>query len=131
MKYIFQSILFIITLFCVNSLLYAKPSLNQKPRLYAIVIGISDYPNANFSSKFAKNDAIAIYHRLKGQVEDIYIEGNIKLLNQPAQTTQIAIQQAFVDIKFKIKAGDVFVLYIASEAGRVDDEYYLGSRLAK
>lgn len=117
--------LFIITLFCVNGLLYAKPSLNQKTKLYAVVIGIGEYPKANFSSPFAKNDATAIYHRLKAQVGNIYTEGSIKLLNQPEQTTKIAIQQDLEDIKFKIKAGDVFVLYIASEAGRVDDEYYL------
>ena len=89
------------------------------------MIGIGDYPNAKFSSKFAKNDATAIYHRLKAQVEDIYIEGNIKLLNQPAQTTQVTIQQAFEDIKPKIKPTDMFVLFIAGEADRVDEEYYL------
>ena len=113
------------TLFCVNSWIYAKPSMSQKPKLYAVVIGIGDYPNANFSSKFAKNDAIAIYHRLKGQVEDIYIEGNIKLLNQPAQTTQVTIQQAFEDIKPKIKPEDIFILYIAGEADRIDETFYL------
>ena len=125
MKHIFQIFLFVITLFGVNGALYAKPSMSQKAKLYAVVIGIGDYPNANFSSKFAKNDAIAIYHRLKGQVEDIYIEGNIKLLNQPAQTTQVTIQQAFEDIKPKIKPTDMFVLFIAGEADRVDEEYYL------
>lgn len=125
MKLIFRNILFIITLFCVNSWIYAKPSMSQKPKLYAVVIGIGDYPNAKFSSKFAKNVATAIYHRLKAQVEDIYIEGNIKLLNQPAQTTQVTIQQAFEDIKPKIKPTDMFVLFIAGEADRVDEEYYL------
>ena len=106
-------------------MLYAKPSMNQKPKLHAIVIGIGDYPNANFSSKFAKNDAIAIYHRLKGQIGEIYTEGSIKLLNQPEQTRQAAIQQAFIEIKFKIKPEDVFVLYIAGEADRIDETYYL------
>lgn len=125
MNKIFKRILLIIALFCVNSLLYANPSLNKKPKLYALVIGIGEYPNANFSSKFAKNDATAIYHRLKAQVEDIYIEGNIKLLNQPAQTTQVTIQQAFEDIKPKIKPTDMFVLFIAGEADLVDEEYYL------
>lgn len=125
MKLIFRNILFIITLFCVNSWIYAKPSMSQKPKLYAVVIGIGDYPNAKFSSKFAKNVATAIYHRLKAQVEDIYIEGNIKLLNQPAQTTQVTIQQAFEDIKPKIKPTDMFVLFIAGEADRVGEEYYL------
>lgn len=43
-------------LFCVNSWIYAKPSMSQKPKLYAVVIGIGGYPNAKFSSKFAKND---------------------------------------------------------------------------
>lgn len=125
MKPIFRNILFIITLFCVNGLLYAKPSMSQKPKLYAVVIGIGEYPKANFSSKFAKNDAIAIYHRLKGQIGEIYTEGSIKLLNQPEQTTQAAIQQAFIEIKFKIKPEDVFVLYIAGEANRIDETYYL------
>ena len=103
MKHIFQIFLFVITLFCVNGALYAKPLMSQKPKLYAVVIGVGDYPNANFSSKFAKNDAIAIYHRLKGQIGEIYTEGSIKLLNRPEQTTQAAIQQAFIEIKPKIK----------------------------
>ncbi len=118
-------ILCIIIFFCVNSWLYAEPSMSQKPKLYAVVIGIGDYPNANFSSKFAKNDAIAIYHRLKGQIGEIYTEGSIKLLNRPEQTTQAAIQQAFIEIKPKIKPEDVFVLYIAGEADRIDETYYL------
>ena len=125
MKPIFQIFLFVITLFCVNGALYAKPLMSQKPKLYAVVIGVGDYPNANFSSKFAKNDAIAIYHRLKGQIGEIYTEGSIKLLNQPEQTTQAAIQQTFIEIKSKIKPEDVFVLYIAGEADRIDETYYL------
>ena len=125
MKHIFQIFLFVITLFCVNGALYAKPLMSQKPKLYAVVIGVGDYPNANFSSKFAKNDAIAIYHRLKGQIGEIYTEGSIKLLNQPEQTTQAAIQQTFIEIKSKIKPEDVFVLYIAGEADRIDETYYL------
>ncbi len=125
MKPIFRNILFIITLFCVNGLLYAKPSMSQKPKLYAVVIGIGEYPKANFSSKFAKNDAIAIYHRLKAQVGEIYTEGNIQLLNRPEQTTHTSIQQAFDDVKSKIKPTDTFVMFIAGEADRVDEEYYL------
>ena len=125
MKPIFRNILFIITLFCVNGALYAKPLMNQKPKLYAVVIGVGDYPNANFSSKFSKNDATAIYHRLKGQIGEIYTEGSIKLLNQPEQTTQAAIQQTFIEIKSKIKPEDVFVLYIAGEADRIDETFYL------
>ena len=125
MKHIFQIFLFVITLFCVNNLLYAKPLMSQKPKLYAVVIGVGDYPNANFSSKFSKNDATAIYHRLKRQVGDIYTEGSIKLLNQPEQTTEVIIRQAFLDIKPKIKSNDLFVLYITGEADRVDEEYYL------
>ena len=120
-----KKIFFIILIFWMNVLLYAKPSLNQKPKLYALVIGIGDYPNAHFSSKFAKNDATAIYHRLKRQVGDIYTEGSIKLLNQPEQTTQAAIQQTFIEIKSKIKPEDVFVLYIAGEADRIDETFYL------
>ncbi len=112
-------------LFCINGIVYANPLLNEKPKLYAIVIGIGEYPNAGFSSKFAKNDAIAIYHRLKGQIGEIYTEGSIKLLNRPEQTTQAAIQQAFIEIKPKIKPEDVFVLYIAGEADRIDETYYL------
>ena len=125
MNKVFKRILLIIALFGINSWLYAEPSMSQKPKLYVVVIGIGDYPNANFSSKFAKNDAIAIYHRLKGQIGEIYTEGSIKLLNQPEQTTQAAIQQTFIEIKSKIKPEDVFVLYIAGEADRIDETYYL------
>ena len=117
--------LFIITFFCINSWIYANPVLNKKPKLYSLVIGIGEYPNANFSSKFAKNDAIAIYQRLKAQIGYTYIEGNIQLLNRPEQTTHTSIQQAFDDVKSKIKPTDTFVMFIAGEADRVDEEYYL------
>ena len=43
MKHIFQIFLFVITLFGVNGALYAKPSMSQKAKLYAVVIGIGDY----------------------------------------------------------------------------------------
>lgn len=125
MSNLFKRVLLIISVFCIHGLLYANPSLEKKPKLYAIVIGIGEYPKANFSSKFAENDATAIYHRLKGQIGEIYTEGSIKLLNQPEQTTQAAIQQAFIEIKSKIKPEDVFVLYIAGEADRIDETYYL------
>lgn len=124
-KFKLKTISFIISLFCMSSLLYANPSLEKKPKLYAIVIGIGEYPKANFSSKFAKNDANTIYQKLKAQVGYAYREGNIKLLNQPEQTTHTTIQQAFEDMKSKIKPTDIFVMFIAGEAARVGEEYYL------
>lgn len=125
MSNLFKKILLFIYIFFINGLLYANPSLEKKPKLYAIVIGIGEYPKANFSSKFAKNDAIAIYQRLKAQIGYTYIEGNIQLLNRPEQTTHTSIQQAFDDVKSKIKPTDTFVMFIAGEADRVDEEYYL------
>lgn len=125
MSNLFKRVLLIISVFCIHGLLYANPSLEKKPKLYAIVIGIGEYPKANFSSKFAKNDAIAIYQRLKAQIGYTYIEGNIQLLNRPEQTTHTSIQQAFDDVKSKIKPTDTFVMFIAGEADRVDEEYYL------
>ncbi|MCM1958298.1 caspase family protein [Acinetobacter modestus] len=125
MRNLFKRILFFISIFCINGLLYANPSLEKKPQLYAIVIGIGEYPNTNFSLKYAKNDANTIYQKLKAQVGYTYTEGNIKLLNQPEQTSQISIQQAFEDVKSKIKPTDTFVMFIAGEADRVGEEYYL------
>ena len=125
MSNLFKRILLFISVFCINGLLYANPSLVKNPKLYAIVIGIGEYPKANFSSKFAKNDATAISQRLKAQVGAIYTQGNIQLLNQPEQTSHTSIQQAFEDVKSKIKPTDTFVVFIAGEADRVDKEYYL------
>lgn len=125
MRNLFKRILLFISVFCIDGLLYANPSLEKKPKLYAIVIGIGEYPKANFSSKFAKNDANTIYQKLKAQIGYTYIEGNIKLLNQPEQTTHTTIQQAFEDMKSKIKPTDTFVMFIAGEAARVGEEYYL------
>ncbi|MDQ1210156.1 hypothetical protein QE380_003079 [Acinetobacter baylyi] len=125
MRNLFKRILLFISVFCINGLLYANPSLEKKPKLYAIVIGIGEYTKANFSSKIAKNDANTIYQKLKAQVGYTYTEGNIKLLNQPEQTSHTSIQQAFEDVKSKIKHTDTFVIFIAGEADRVDEEYYL------
>ncbi|WP_436905512.1 caspase family protein [Acinetobacter johnsonii] len=109
----------------MNGLIYANTVLNEKPKLYAIVIGIGDYPNAKFSSKFTKNDATAIYQKLKTQVGHTYTEGNLQLFNQPEQTTQTAIWKALEDIQSKIKPEDALVVFIAGEADYVDEEYYL------
>ena len=131
MKNVFKRVLLIITLFCINSWLHANPVLDKKPKLYAIVIGIGDYPNAHFSLQYAKNDATAIYQRLKAQVGYTYTGGSIQLLNQPSQTTQVAIQQAFENIKSQIKPEDIFILYIAGEAYLLDEKYYLLSSKAQ
>lgn len=125
MRNLFKRVLLIISVSCINGLLYASPSLEKKPKLYAIVIGISNYSNAKFSLQYAKDDATAIYQKLKAQVGYTYTEGNIKLLNQPEQTSHTSIQQAFEDVKSKIKPIDTFVMFIAGEADRVDEEYYL------
>lgn len=125
MSNLFKRILLFISVFCINGLLYANPPLEKKPKLYAIVIGIGEYPKAKFSSKFAKNDATTIYQKLKAQVGYTYTEGNIKLLNQPEQTTHASIQQAFEDVKSKIKPTDTFVIFIAGEAYLLDKKYYL------
>lgn len=120
-----RGILLIIILFCVNTFIYANAILEKKPKLYANVIGIGEYPNANFSSKFAKNDATEIYKRLKQQIGSQYIEGSIKLLNSPEKTTKAAIQQTFAQMQSQIKKDDIFILYIAGETGNLEDKYYL------
>jgi uncharacterized caspase-like protein len=110
---------------CMSGLLYANTVLNEKPNLYAIIIGIGEYPNASFSLKYAKNDATAIYQKLKTQIGYTYTEGNLKLLNQPEQTSKAAIQAVFKDMQAQIKSEDAFILYIAGEADHLDNEYYL------
>lgn len=59
MKNVFKRVLLIITLFCINSWLHANPVLDKKPKLYAIVIGIGDYPNAHFSLQYANSFLVA------------------------------------------------------------------------
>lgn len=118
-------VLYICFLFMSNAIYPVHAKSYIAPKLYAVVIGIGEYPNTNFYSKFAKNDATVIYERLKEQVGSTYTEGNIKLLNRPDQTTQLAIQQVFRDIAFKIKPEDTFVVFITGDADYVDEEYYL------
>lgn len=125
MSNLFKRILLIISVFFINGLLYANTSSEEKPKLYAIVIGIGNYSNARFSLQYAKNDATAIYQRLKEQIGYTYTEGNIQILNQPEQTTQAAIQKTFAKIQSQIKPEDVFILYIVGEAYLSDKEYYL------
>lgn len=120
-----KGILLIIILFCINTFIYANTILEKKPKLYAIVIGIGEYLNANFSSKFAKNDATEIYKRLKQQIGFQYTEGSIELLKSPEQTKKVVIQQTFAQMQSQIKKDDIFILYIAGETGNLEDKYYL------
>jgi len=97
--------------------------LKDVPDLYVLAIGISEYKEAGLQLKFAHHDADSIAQtfqkRGKGLFRDIYLK---TLLDKKAVLANI--YKTFEQLSTKIKASDVFVLFLAGHGKVIDGNYY-------
>jgi hypothetical protein len=84
-----------------------------KPQLYALVVGIQDFANADFDLKYSVADATAIAQLLQKKSAPLFDKVNIEQLITQKTTTKAALQSAFARYQ-KISPNDVFVFYVAS-----------------
>jgi WD40 repeat protein len=109
----------------------------QKPTLWAIIGGISDYEGERIDLRYAAKDAGDFANALKLAVNRLFGADNyhVTLLStagrQMVQSpTKAGFEQAFADFK-AAKPWDILVIYLAGHGVAVGDRYYYLTREAR
>jgi WD40 repeat protein len=96
----------------------ATPAETEKPKLYALVAGISNYPDP-YTLKFASKDAHDFAAALANQNGALYSEVVIKLFVDK-QATAVAIKDGLDWLSHQVTDRDVGVVYLAGH-GLLDE----------
>ncbi|MFY0651923.1 MAG: caspase family protein [Cyclobacteriaceae bacterium] len=90
----------------------------DKPDLYIVAVGVSEYQQSNYNLAFAAKDANDIINTLKGS--SAYGNVNVKLItNEQATSDNIKSIRSFVE---SAKVDDVVMIFIAGH-GVLDNDY--------
>src|SRR5262249_40869924 len=99
-------------------------ALKGAPDLYILAIGVDQYQEERRRLQFAVADAKAVSAALVAAGKDFYrTEPKVVLLPDEEATTE-RLEMTFADLGAKIKATDVFVLFIAGHGKTVAGDYY-------
>jgi hypothetical protein len=108
------------------------------PRLFAIVVGTSDYENPALTLKYSSKDALDMARALQVAGEGLFAKDRTRVLvlasgasNEP---TRQNIRNAFEDVAKEASASDVLVVYLAGHgiaSRRGGDQYYYLTREAR
>lgn len=108
--------------------------LKQEPKLYALVIGTSNYRGSDLDLKFADNDALRFSSALEQTASLLFEKKNVfvSAYTTASETlpTKAVIQKSFQDLKSKITPNDVLVVYFSGHGATYTEEgkdyfYYL------
>ena len=94
-----------------------------KPKLYALIVGISDYADPAYKLEFAAKDAHDFAGSLANQNGALYSEVDIKLLVDQ-QATAVAIKDGLDWLTHQVTDRDVGIVYLAGH-GIVDEQSLL------
>jgi WD40 repeat protein len=95
-----------------------------KPALHAIIVGINDFKNPQFTLKYPVSDAKLFAESLTKSASGLFEKVDVKMLITRAETTSENIRKELTSLR-SINPDDLFVFYVASH-GTVDGgEYYL------
>ncbi len=96
----------------------------QKPALYVIAVGISNYRDhfLNEGVKFAAADAAIIAARLKQQGSGLFRDVVTQVLTD-AKASRDNIEKAVAEMAARIQPSDEFVLYLAGHGTAINGEY--------
>lgn len=110
---------------------------NASPELYAVVIGVSKYANAQINLKFSSKDAEDFARALELGAKRLFEQEeknkvHIKLLNSNQSNliqkpSRINILKAFEEISQKVRHQDVIIVYLAGHGvnyGGQDGDFY-------
>jgi hypothetical protein len=106
----------------------AAAEATLKPKLYALVVGISNYADAAYKLEFASKDAHDFADALTNQNGALYSEVVLKLLADQ-QATALAIKDGLDWLTHEVTDRDVGVVYLAGH-GIVDERnrfYFLAA----
>lgn len=84
----------------------------SKPTLHLLSIGISNYNESMYNLKYARKDAMDITITFRRQEGLLYENINVSVLTDDA-ATKVNILEAISQMKKKVKAGDVIMLYLS------------------
>jgi WD40 repeat protein len=97
-----------------------------KPKLYAVVVGVSNYENQDYKLKYAAQDAMDFAAALKRQEGGIYGKVDVRLITD-ADATRDDIVEALEWLEGEVTSRDVGVVFMAGH-GVTDNKqrfYYL------
>lgn len=97
----------------VSAIVHTSFSTDEKPRLFALVIGIASFDNPELSLVNPAMDATDLAQFFRNNKAGLFRSVDIKLLDTRESTTKQEIEDALGQYA-SIDPGDVFVLYIAS-----------------
>ena len=95
----------------------------ERPRMYVVAVGVSDYAKSEWHLKYAANDAQTMGDTLKSVARGLYGEPKVvPLLDKDA--TAKGIEAAIDSLQTEVKPSDVFVLYVAGHGRSIAGTYY-------
>jgi len=109
----------------------AAPHAGRPPRIWGVVVGVSDYRGQDIDLSFAYKDASSFADALElaaaGLVESERVQ--ISLIgNESAPATRAGIRQVFEEIAGQATSSDILVIYMAGHGvtwgGGSDADYY-------
>ncbi len=95
----------------------------NKPSLYVLAVGVSDYQDRSFTLQFADKDASALAAALEKGGERLFADKRIISLPN-SEATLDNIKQSFAKLAKQIRPEDVFILYLAGHGKVFDGSYY-------
>ena len=97
-----------------NSIIVNKNVILTPKNVYAVVIGIENYPGTDNDLSFCRDDANGMYNYLRFEC-NVKEENIIRLLDSSASFN--GISSALQQIRSKIKSSDVLVFYFSGHGG--------------
>ncbi len=98
--------------------------VNNKPDLYFVGIGVSEFQNSEWNLTFADDDANSIYEIFAAKESPIYDEfDGVNLIN--AEATRDNIINTLNSLAEKVKPKDQVILFVASHGINQDGFYYV------
>jgi WD40 repeat protein len=102
-----------------------------EPKMYAIIVGTSDYRGEKMDLSYADKDATDMAEGLKGVGEALFgaenVEVNLLISNGKMPSTKTNIQQAFANIATAAKPEDVVIIYFSGHGvtyGATEAQFY-------
>jgi caspase domain-containing protein len=95
----------------------------ERPRMFIVAVGVSNYVRADWSLQYAALDAKAISDRLRDVARPLYGEPKVVLVLEGDATAK-GIEAAINNLAGEVKPSDVFVLYIAGHGHSIAGTYY-------
>lgn len=104
---------------------YATLPVTTRGNLHALVVGIQEFKNQDFSLKYSSSDARFFADTLRKYSASLFDKVDVKLLTTAAETTRDALMAALKAMQTNVGPDDLFVFYVASHGLTDDGDYYL------